>query len=322
MTQQPEQEPVDQGRIAADSAADFGADSATGIEPDKGCGHQDDATRVLRIAQRLGLPLPDAHTDPHALCLMAALLRRESRADLAFLPFCCTVEAEALGAHINLGNDQIGPRPSGYAYDSLAAFMDDNRLMDFSIGRIHAILEACQMLKNQDEMVAVEISGPVSILSALVDFAALFKCWRKDAALTTQAFLHICGQLERYARELRAAGVDLISFADPAAAPHIIGPRFSSMLATTFLAPFLENMVASLPGTALHLCPHSASGLVKAQLAEWKDAPASGQASYQQACLSLAKAGRIFGKRCIKRTSPLPPQGMLPYLQLHKSQEA
>lgn len=319
MTLQPEQKAEDQAQAdQAQSAADFAADFGEG----KGCGHQDDTTRILRIAQRLGLPLPAAHSDAHSLCLMAAMLRRESQADMAFLPFCCTVEAEALGAHINLGSANSGPRPAGYAYDSLAAFMDDNRLMDFSIGRIHAILEACQMLKNQDEMVAVEISGPVSILSALVDFAALFKCWRKDAALTTQAFLHIGGQLERYARELRAAGVDLISFADPAAAPHIIGPRFSSMLATTFLAPFLENMVASLPGTALHLCPHSASGLVKAQLAEWKDAPASGQASYQQACLSLAKAGRIFGKRCIKRTSPLPPQGMLPYLQLHKSQEA
>ena len=237
------------------------------------------------------------------------------------LPFCCTVEAEALGAHINLGNDQIGPRPSGYAYDSLAALMDDNRLLDFSNGRIHAILEACQMLKNQDEMVAVEIIGPVSILSALLILQRFSNAGARCSADDSGFFAHRQCQLERYARELRAAGADLISFADPAAAPHIIGPRFSSMLATTFLAPFLEKVVASLPGAALHLCPHSASGLVKAQLAEWKDAPASGQASHQQACL-LAKAGRIFGKRCIKRTSPLPPQGMLPYLQLHKPQEA
>lgn len=238
------------------------------------------------------------------------------------MPFCCTVEAEALGAHINLGTVDCGPRPAGYAYDSLGAFMDDNRLMDFSSGRIHAILEACQMLKNQGEMVAVEISGPVSILSALVDFAALFKTWRKDAALTTLAFLHIGGQLERYARELCAAGVDLVSFADPAAAPHIIGPRFSSMLATSFLAPFLEKLVASLPDTALHLCPHSASSLVNAQLAAWGEIPVSGHATYQQASLALAKGGRIFGKRCIKRASPLPEHGMLHYLQLQKPQEA
>ena len=318
MTQQSEQKAEDQ----AQAAADFGADSTSGTAVGKGCGHQDDATRVLRIAQRLGLPLPAAHTDAHALCLMAAMLRRESRADLTFLPFCCTVEAEALGAHINLGTADCGPRPAGYAYDSLGAFMDDNRLMDFSSGRIHAILEACQMLKNQDEMVAVEISGPVSILSALVDFAALFKCWRKDAALATQAFLHIGGQLECYARELCAAGVDLISFADPAAAPHIIGPRFSSMLATSFLAPFLEKLAVSLPDTALHLCPHSASSLVNAKLAAWEEIPASGQATYQQACLALARRGRIFGKRCIKRASPLPQHGMLPYLQLHKPEEA
>ena len=319
MTQQSEQRPPDQAQAdQAQSAANLGADVATG----KGCGHQDDATRVLRIAQRLGLPLPAAHSDAHSLCLMAAMLRRESQADMAFLPFCCTVEAEALGAHINLGSANSGPRPAGYAYDSLAAFMDGNRLMDFSNGRIHAILEACHMLKNQDEMVAVEISGPVSILSSLVDFAALFKCWRKDAALTTQAFLHIGGQLERYARELCTAGVDLISFADPAAAPHIIGPRFSSMLATSFLAPFLEKLAASLPDTALHLCPHSASSLVNAQLAVWQEIPVSGHATYQQASLALAKGGRIFGKRCIKRASPLPEHGMLHTLQLQKPQEA
>lgn len=288
----------------------------------KGCGHQDDANRILRIAQSLGLPLPSAHGDAHALCRMAAALKNETRADMAFLPFCCTVEAEALGANITLGNADSGPRPAGYAYDSLDAFLNDNRCMDFGQGRIKAILEVCRILKKQGEMVAVEISGPVSVLSALVDFAVLFKCWRKDAALTTRAFLHIGGQLERYAKELCAAGVDLVSFADPAAAPHIIGPRFSSMLANAFLAPFLQSMTSSLHDATLHLCPHSASTMISAGLAVWDVAPASGQASYQRACIALAQPGRIFGKRCIKRRSPIAPESAFPFLQLQKQQEA
>ena len=260
--------------------------------------------------------------NPEALCRMAAALRSETKADLAFLPFCCTVEAEALGANITLGNADCGPRPAGYAYDSLASFLDDNRRMDFNQGRIKAILEACHLLKKQGETVAVELSGPVSILSALVDFAVLFKCWRKDEALTTRAFLHIGDQLEHYAKELCEAGVDLLSFADPAAAPHIIGPRFSGMLANVFLAPFLKSIASSLHGAALHLCPHSTSIVVSAGLAAWAEVPASGQSSYQRACIALARPGRIFGNSCIKRVKLIAPESAFPYLQLQNPQEA
>lgn len=288
----------------------------------KGCGHQDDGSQSLRIAAQAGIELPSAHTDPEAFSRLAALVKAENGADLAFLPLCCTVEAEALGAHITLGNAITGPRPAAYAHESLRAFMDADRAIDFTQGRIAVVLEACRRLKQLGIPVAVEISGPVSILSALIEFAVLFKSWRKDEALTVEAFNRIGIELERYTRMLRECGADLISYADPAAAPHIIGPRFSGMLARSFLAPFLSSLTSTIGGASLHLCPHSAAMLVSANLAEWTTVSVPAGAAYQQACLEMAGNGYVFGRQCIKRTSPACNKGHTHVLQLHKAQEA
>lgn len=85
------------------------------------------------------------------------------------------MEAEALGACINLGNAEVGPRAGEATYPSLEAFLEENPVIDFHKGRVDTLLKACHSLHQAGENVVAEISGPLTILSALVGLPLLIK---------------------------------------------------------------------------------------------------------------------------------------------------
>ena len=46
--------------------------------------------------------------------------------------------------------------------------------IDFTSGRIHEVLLACQELRNQGEQVVLQVSGPFTILNVLMDARYVF----------------------------------------------------------------------------------------------------------------------------------------------------
>ena len=71
---------------------------------DPPCGHLDGAGISPESASRLGLKFPDLHCQAAGLAALARQIKNADQGALCLLPFCCTVEAEALGASIHLGN--------------------------------------------------------------------------------------------------------------------------------------------------------------------------------------------------------------------------
>lgn len=266
-----------------------------------GCGHQDGNGLDPQLAEELGLNFPESHYEPCSLSAMAVGIMKKSGTELALLPFCCTVEAEALGAKINLGNATIGPRPGELIHRSLDEFMAAGREMDFGSGRPAAILMACEQIAAEGHKVAVEISGPLSILSGLLDLSLVVKTWRKDERLLGRAFEHLGRQIIRYALALKKSGAAVISYADPIATPKIIGPKYSKALADSFLTRFLNKLSTELQGSLVHLCPGTAHLLVDCGLGRWRPIRLRPGMSYQQGCLELAGQVAFLGQACLKR---------------------
>ena len=72
------------------------------------CKLQDAAGFSPEIIDKTGLSFPASYNDYMSLVTLALAVKEDKNFPLCMLPFCHTVEAEALGGKINLGNGLIG----------------------------------------------------------------------------------------------------------------------------------------------------------------------------------------------------------------------
>ena len=66
------------------------------------------------VTNRTNLTFPDAYKHAETMAELAQVLKECDKAPFCELPFCHTVEAEAMGGIINYGNEKTGPRAKEY----------------------------------------------------------------------------------------------------------------------------------------------------------------------------------------------------------------
>lgn len=137
------------------------------------------ATRDLMA--RSGSFLPQAHTDS---CKMAALAKSAYESgcfENAGVPFCMTVESEAMGAPVALGNEEIEPRVTGYALQSVSEWQN-LPTMDLTEGRCAVVLDAIRILFRDcpDLPIVGNLTGPVSVATSLLEPMVFYRELRKN----------------------------------------------------------------------------------------------------------------------------------------------
>ncbi|MEL7621976.1 MAG: uroporphyrinogen decarboxylase family protein [Clostridiales bacterium] len=237
--------------------------------------------------------------DPEMIAALAKAAAKAKGCNFVVLPFGSTAEAKALGAEILPWDEQSGPRPGKYT------LFDLRELKEADIAaapQVKAMLEACRLLKRQGIRVAYEISGPLSILSCLMDLTILFKQWRKDGELMQGVFALFQGMLSDYLKEICDAGADVISYADPAGNPAILGPRFSHWLNDWFLRAFLMQALTICcdRNKSLVLCPMLAAGLKEEGL------PAREGNRIRACCIGNVKEVRLTDAEGKRTADPYP----------------
>jgi len=267
------------------------------------CKYRDAAGFSQEIIDKTALSFPESYYDSTSMASLATAVKEEKAFPFCVLPFCHTVEAEALGGKINPGNGRIGPRPQEYAYASIEDLLQVPPI-DFSKGRIHQVLLACSLFKERGERVALEICGPYTILSCLMDISLVFKAWRKDPQLVENLFAFINDNLLHYFKAACEAGVDIISYADPAGSLNILGPKYMEKTACLFTLPFLQKATKITAGKALiHLCPQTTFILTGLDMAEFVDIAIPGATSYAAAAMAAIGKADIIGQACLQENS-------------------
>lgn len=267
------------------------------------CKYNESTGFSKEIIKKTALSFPESYNDGISLATLATALKEEKTFPFCVLPFCHTLEAEALGGKINPGNGRIGPRPKEYAYASIEDLMQTPSI-DFSKGRIHQVLLACSLLKERGERVALEICGPYTILSCLMDISLLFKAWRKDPQSVENLFAFINDNLLQYFKAACEAGVDIISYADPAGSFKILGPKYTEKTAYLFTIPFLQKARDITAGKALiHLCPKTTFVLTSLDLAEFMNIAIPELTSYAEAAIAAIGKADIIGQACLQEES-------------------
>ena len=219
------------------------------------------------------------------------------------LPFCHTLEAEAMGAQIFLGDEKSGPRVRSFSFTSLDA-LEEKLDFNWETPRLKDVLDACRQLQTQGERVLFQISGPLTILGSLLPPDLLYRGLRKDTERILRLMDRINMLLLQLIRKVEEQGVNLFSYADPSAAVNIVGPKYAEIIAQLVTVPFLREWDRQEDREALvFLCPKTACALVGADCADWRTIPLPEQMDYAEAALSMQKNLRFVGQSCINQTN-------------------
>ena len=252
------------------------------------------------ITEPLGLEFPDAYKHRETMAQLSRAIKEHDGAGFCLLPFCRTVEIEAVGAPINYGDENAGPRaaePLCSTPEEMLSLSD----IDFSKGRIREVLEACRILADQGEHVCLEIVGPWTQMQSLMDPRTLFRCQRKQSEVVLQVMEKIGGQLLRYVDEARGCGVEIITYSDSAGTLNILGPRLLEQTSRDFTVGFLKRLLQHAgDGMVIQLCPKIAYALVDCGLATTKVHDLGERVDFMEAILRLKGEVGIVGQACIK----------------------
>lgn len=188
---------------------------------DFNCTYENSAGICPEAVEGLNLQFPDAYLHAETMAVLAKQIRKVEKVDFCTLPFCHTVEAEAMGGIVNLGNERTGPRAKSY----LCTKPEELLLLpeiDYQKGRIFQVLKACQILKEQGEQVVLMISGPFTIFNVLIDPRFVFKGMRKQPEKMQQVFDKLREELLRFIEQAVQVQVDIISYADSSGSQQVV----------------------------------------------------------------------------------------------------
>lgn len=210
---------------------------------------------TTELMDKSGISWPNAHTNADMMAGLALADHENGCFENVGVPFCMTVEAEALGAEVTMGSKEYEPHVTGYAIDSVEEWKK-LKPIDEDSGRTKVVLEAIRILKAKDLDVPIvgNVTGPVSIASSLLEPVIFYKELRKKNEEAHAYMGFVTEQVIRYAKAQIKAGADVIAVSDPSGTGEILGPRMFEEFAVKYLNRLLEGLKEVPIGTIVHIC--------------------------------------------------------------------
>ena len=280
------------------------------------CTYNNSAGINEEVTRNLKLSFPQAYKHCETMTLIAKELKKHDNAAFCELPFCHTVEGEAMGGIINYGDEKIGPRAKEYVCKSADDVLN-LKSIDFTKGRISEVLKACTYLRNEGENIVLEISGPFTILNVLMDATRVFKIFRKEPEKMKQIFDKFQNEILNFIEEGQRAGANLISFADSSGGVNILGPKMMKESVDMFTYPFLKRAEKIIDDkTILLLCPKTTFALLGTNKASLYDIELSKPMKYGEGCIEAIGKTKIAGQMCIKNINYELTEGKIKGIKL------
>ena len=179
------------------------------------------------LMDAVNIYLPDAHRDARKMADLAKAVYEEGCFENYGVPFCMTVEAEEMGASVDLGTNIYEPHVTGYVIDSVT---DYRKLtpVDVTKGRAKVVTDAIRILKAETKDIPIvgNLTGPVSTASSVMEPVIFYKELRKRNKEAHEYMEFITDQLIAFGRAQIEAGADVIAISDPSGTGEILGPKY------------------------------------------------------------------------------------------------
>lgn len=196
---------------------------------------------------------PEAHTDAEKMAGLALALNEAGGFENYGVPFCMTVEAEAMGAKVDMGSLLVEPHVVESPLQSLED-IDKLQPLDINKGRVKVVIDAIKILKakNNDVPIVGNITGPVSTAGTLVDMSVLLKEYRKKPEISHKFMTRVTEEIIKYAKAEVEAGADMICISEPSGTGEILGPKFFREYSIKYVNMILDAV--DVPVKLVHIC--------------------------------------------------------------------
>ncbi|MBR5268342.1 MAG: methylcobamide--CoM methyltransferase [Lachnospiraceae bacterium] len=210
---------------------------------------------TAELMQVAGVWLPEAHSDARKMADLAKAVYDHGCFENVGVPFCMTVEAESMGAPVDMGSNVIEPRVIGYVMESVSEY--EKLTVMQKPGRIPTVVEAIRMLKEELQgkvPVVGNLTGPISTAGSLMEPMIFYRELRKKNT-DAHAFLqYVTDCLIEFGMAQIRAGADVIAISDPSGTGEILGPKYFEEFAVKYLNQMIEEFRAEGVGTIVHIC--------------------------------------------------------------------
>jgi len=199
--------------------------------------------------------LPGAHSEPDLMAKLSSAVYDSGCFENYGVPFCMTVEAESMGAGVNMGTDIYEPHISEYVIGSVDEW-EKLKPIDLSSGRPDACIKAVELLAaiNNDVPVIGNVVGPISLASSLMEPVVFYKELKKKSENAHKMMRFVTGELIRFTNALIEAGADVIAISEPSGTGEILGAGLFEKFAVMYLNMLLDGIAERSPKTIVHIC--------------------------------------------------------------------
>jgi len=211
---------------------------------------------VRELMEQAGIKFPLAHIDAQAMADLAAAACESQCFENYGVPFCMTIEAEQLGAAVDLGDINYEPRVVEYPFQSVDEWA--KLIKPVSSSRADVVTQAIKILKAKNEHVPIiaNLTGPISVASSLIEPTVFYKELRRKNKAAHEFMEFVTQSLIDFGCEQLVAGADIITISDPSGTGEIMGPALFDEFVVRYLNMLLdgiERKFGKVP-TIVHIC--------------------------------------------------------------------
>lgn len=192
------------------------------------------------VMQLSGCFWPEAHTSAEQMAMLTLAAHTMAGVENVGVPFCMTVEAEGMGAAVDLGTKESEPKVIGYALNNIEE-LDRLVVLDVDKGRAKVCIDAISILKRRAPGVPIiaNVTGPVSLATSLIDPLIYYRAIKKNKIPAHRLTETATENLIRFGEAMLRAGADVVCVADPSATGEIIGRNAFE----EFVMPYVNRMI-------------------------------------------------------------------------------
>ena len=203
-----------------------------------------------------GCSLPEAHGDPRAMAALALAAAHITGFETVGVPHCVTVEAEALGVEIDLGDAHTEARSVREPHASVTQVTLPSLSDLLEGGRVPVVVQAVRHLAESagDLPICVNLLGPACLAASLVEPTTLLRELRSRGDEVQGLLAQITDFLIAWSQQLVAAGADVVVVHEDTLTPSLLGEKTFARV----VAPHLQRLARALRAlgtrSLLHMC--------------------------------------------------------------------
>lgn len=210
---------------------------------------------TTELIEEVGIRFPEAHMDAKMMADLAAAVFAKGCFENYGVPFCMTIEAEDMGAKVDMGTNIYEPHVVEYVINSVKEWEKLSEI-NSQQGRAKVVIDAIKLLKSKGNDVPIigNLTGPISTASSIMEPVVFYKELRKNNAKAHEFMEFVTNQLILFAKEQIEAGADIIAISDPSGTGEILGPKLFEEFAVKYLNQIIDSIQKENKATIVHIC--------------------------------------------------------------------